>query len=122
MMLQPWPMMMPQKNNCEPLKDARFGNIANAAFGTGVAAMALDKRNNRLYYTPMFIDQLRYIDLKTMKVYFVTGFEFTGVKTKATDQSNIVTRMAIGDDGNGYALTNDGNHLLQFTTGKKLRY
>ncbi len=104
----------------EPLKDARFGNTANAAFGTGVAAIALDKRNNRLYYTPMFIDQLRYIDLKTMKVYFVTSFEFTGIKTKATDQSNIVTRMAIGDDGKGYALTNDANHLLQFTTGKKI--
>ena len=109
-----------KKQLLEPLKDARFGNIANAAFGTGVAAMAFDKRNNRLYYTPMFIDQLRYIDLKTMKVYFVTGSEFTGIKTKATDQSNIVTRMAIGDDGNGYALTNDGNHLLQFTTGKKI--
>jgi len=109
-----------KKQLLEPVKDARFGNIANAAFGTGVAAMAFDKRNNRLYYTPMFIDQLRYIDLKTMKVYFVTGSEFTGVKTKATDQSNIVTRMTIGDDGNGYALTNDGNHLLQFTTGKNI--
>lgn len=109
-----------KKQLLEPLKDARFGTTANAAFGTGVAAIAFDKRNNRLYYTPMFIDQLRYIDLKTMKVYFVTGSEFTGVKTKATDQSNIVTRMAIGDDGHGYALTNDGNHLLQFTTGKKI--
>lgn len=109
-----------KKQLLEPLKDARFGNTANAAFGTGVAAIALDKRNNRLYYTPMFIDQLRYIDLKTMKVYFVTGAEFTGIKTKATDQSNIVTRMAIGGDGKGYALTNDANHLLQFTTGKKI--
>jgi hypothetical protein len=109
-----------KKQLLEPLKDARFGTTANAAFGTGVAAIALDKRNNRLYYTPMFIDQLRYIDLKTMKVYFVTGSEFTGIKTKATDQSNIVTRMAIGDDGKGYALTNDANHLLQFTTGKKI--
>ena len=110
-----------KKQILAPLKDARFGDIANAAFGTGVAALAFDKRNNRLYYTPMFIDQLRYIDLKTMKVYFVTGSEFTGIKTKATDQSNIVTRMTIGDDGNGYALTNDGNHLLQFTTGKKIK-
>ena len=84
-----------KKQLIEPLKDARFGNLANAAFGTGVAAIALDKKNNRLYYTPMFIDQLRYIDLKTMKVYFITDFEFTGVKTKAADQSNIVTRMTI---------------------------
>src|SRR5437762_1428850 len=41
-------------------------------FSTGVAAIAFDKKNNRLYYTPMFIDQLRYIDLKTMTVYYVT--------------------------------------------------
>jgi hypothetical protein len=55
-----------------------------------------------------------------MKVYFVTTTDYTGLQTKATDQSNIITRMAIGADGNGYALTNDGNHLLRFTTGKKI--
>ncbi len=104
----------------EPFTDDRFGKTANAAFGTGVAAIAYDKRNNRLYYTPMFINQLRYIDLKTMKVYFVATPDNGALKTKATDQSNIITRMAIGSDGNGYALTNDGNHLLHFTTGKKI--
>jgi hypothetical protein len=103
------------------LTDARFGTIANAAFGTGVAAAAYDKRHDRLYYTPMFFDQLRYIDLKTMNVYFVTS-DFTGMATKAADQSNIITRMAIADDGNGYALTNDGNHLVRFTTGKKIEF
>jgi hypothetical protein len=108
-----------KKQLTEPLKDARFGNLANAAFGTGVAAIALDKKNNRLYYTPMFIDQLRYIDLKSMKVYFIADVKLTGDNTKAADQSNIITRMTIGDDGYGYALTNDGNHLLKFSTGKK---
>jgi hypothetical protein len=43
-----------KKQLTEPLKDARYGITANAAFGTGVAAIALDKKNNRLYYTPMF--------------------------------------------------------------------
>ena len=109
-----------KKQLTEPLTDDRFGKTANAAFGTGVAAIAYDKRNNRLYYTPMFINQLRYIDLKTMKVYFVTTPVNAALKTKATDQSNIITRMAVGSDGNGYALTNDGNHLLHFTTGKKI--
>jgi hypothetical protein len=103
-----------------PVQDARFGNLVNAAFGTGVAAIAYDKKHSRLYYTPMFIDQLRYIDLKTMNVYFVSGTDFTGMKQKAADQSNIITRMVITEDGNGYALTNDGTHLVQFTTGKKL--
>jgi hypothetical protein len=108
-----------KKQMTTPLTDNRFGNIANAAFGSGVAAAAYDKRHDRLYYTPMFFDQLRYIDLRTMTVYFVnTGF--SGQAVKAADQSNIITRMVIADDDNGYALTNDGNHLLRFTTGKKL--
>ena len=90
------------------------------AFSSGVAAMALDKRNNRLWYTPMFIDQLRYIDLRTMKVYYVTSQDFTGMAKKSADQGNIITRMTIGDDGNGYAMTNDGAHLIRFSTGKKM--
>lgn len=101
-----------------PIKDARYGNVVNAPFGTGVAALAFDRKHNRLYFTPMFIDQLRYIDLKTMNVYFITGSDFTGMTKKAADQSNIITRMTIGDDGNGYALTNDGSNLVMFTTGK----
>lgn len=103
-----------------PLQDSRFGTYVNAAFATGVAAMAYDKKNNRLYYTPMFIDQLRYIDLKTMKVYYVTDQAFTGKPVKSSDQGNIVTRMVIASDGYGYAMTNDATQLIRFTVGKKL--
>lgn len=110
-----------KKQFTAPLTDARFGNLVNAAFGTGVAAAAYDKKNNRLYYTPMFIDQLRYVDLKTMKVFFVTDQAFTGMAQKSSDQGNIVTRMVIAADDNGYAMTNDGTQLIQFTTGKKLK-
>ncbi len=104
-----------------PLNDKLYGNLINAAFGTNVAAMAYDKRNNRLYYTPMMIDQLRYIDLKTMKVFYVTDQAFTGKPQKTSDQGNIVTRMVIASDGNGYAMTNDATQLIQFSTGKKLQ-
>jgi|CXWL01.1.fsa_nt_gi hypothetical protein len=104
-----------------PLNDQRFGNTINAAFATGVAAMAYDKKNNRLYYTPMLIDQLRYIDLKTMKVFYVTDRVFTGKPQKSPDQGNIVTRMVIAADGNGYAMTNDATQLIQFSTSKKLQ-
>lgn len=90
------------------------------AFSSGVAAMAFDSKNNRIWYTPMFIDQLRYIDLRTMKVYYVTSQDFTGMAKKSPDQGNIITRMTIGDDGYGYALTNDGAHLVRFSTGKKI--
>ncbi len=104
----------------KPLNDARFGSSINAAFATGVAALAYDKRNDRLYYTPMFIDQLRYIDLKTMKVFYVTDKAFTGKPQKSSDQGNIVTRMVIASDGYGYAMTNDATQLIRFSTGKKL--
>jgi hypothetical protein len=109
-----------KKQMTTPLQDARYGQWANAAFGTAVAAAAYDKAHNRLYYTPMFIDQLRYIDLKTMKVFFVNGEAFTGKPQKSPDQGNIVTRMVIASDGNGYAITNDGMQLIRFSTGKKL--
>ncbi len=102
-----------------PINDARFGTAVNAAFATGVAALAYDKKNNRLYYTPMFIDQLRYIDLKTMKVFFVTDKVFTGKPQKSPDQGNIVTRMVIASDGYGYAMTNDATQMIRFSTGKK---
>lgn len=103
-----------------PVSDKLYGTTANAAFATGVAAMAYDKKNNRIYYTPMMIDQLRYIDLKTMNVFYVTDQAFTGKPQKSSDQGNIVTRMVIASDGNGYAMTNDGTQLIKFSTGKKL--
>jgi hypothetical protein len=60
------------------------------------------------------------VDLKTMRVYYVTDQVFTGKPVKSSDQGNIVTRMVIASDGNGYAMTNDGTQLIRFTTGKKL--
>jgi Secretion system C-terminal sorting domain len=93
------------------------GTTANLFNCSGTAAVAYDKKNRRLYYTPMLVDRLSYIDLKTMRNYTVTN-NFSGLKQKATDQSNIFTRMAIDDDNDGYALTNDGKHLIRFSTGK----
>jgi hypothetical protein len=108
-----------KKQLTSPLNDQRYGSLINAAFGTGVAAIALDKRNNRLYYTPMLFDQLRYIDLKTMKVFYVADRAFTGKPQKSPDQGNIVTRMVIAADGYGYAMTNDATQLIRFSTDKK---
>ena len=99
--------------------DARFGTALQLPFSTGVAAAAYDKKHNRLYYTPMFIDQLRYIDLKTMQVYYVADQAFTGLGNMHNDEGKCITRMVIGPDGDGYAITNDGNTFLKFTTGKK---
>jgi hypothetical protein len=87
-------------------------------FATTSAALAYDQKHERLYYTPMSIAQLRYIDLKTGKVYFFEDEAFGVVKGRG-DVQNQITRMVIASDGNGYAITNDANHLIRFTTGKK---
>jgi hypothetical protein len=83
--------------------------------------MAYDKKNNRLYFTPMFIDQLRYVDLKTMKVYYVTDQSFSKLGSMHNDEGKIITRMTINPDGTGYAVSNDANTFIKFTTGKKLQ-
>jgi hypothetical protein len=87
-------------------------------FATSSAAMAYDQKHERLYYTPMNIAQLRYIDLKTNRIYYFEDDAF-GVVQGRGDVQNQITRMVIASDGNGYAITNDANHLIQFTTGKK---
>ncbi|HEV7781923.1 MAG TPA: T9SS type A sorting domain-containing protein [Chitinophagaceae bacterium] len=87
-------------------------------FSTNSAAMAYDKKHDRLYYTPMGIAQLRYIDLKSGNIYYFEDEAFGTVKNSG-DGPNQITRMVIASDGNGYALTNDANNLIRFTTGKK---
>lgn len=88
-------------------------------FATNSAACAYDKKHERLYYTPLSINQLRYIDLKskTPRIYYFEDEPF-GTATPG-DGNNQITRMVIASDGNGYALTNSGDHLIRFTTGKK---
>ncbi|HEV7330332.1 MAG TPA: T9SS type A sorting domain-containing protein [Flavisolibacter sp.] len=98
--------------------DQKWGNLLQAPFSTGVAAAAFDRAHNRLYFTPMFVDQLRYIDLRTMQVYHV-GQGFSGTGNMHNDEAKIITRMVIAPDGYGYAISNDGTSFIRFSTGKK---
>ncbi|MEO7309042.1 MAG: T9SS type A sorting domain-containing protein [Chitinophagaceae bacterium] len=102
------------------LFDIHYTQQMDQPFSTTSAACAYDKKHERLYYTPMGINQLRYIDLKaeTPKIYYFEDEAF-GVVTGRGDVSNQITRMAFGSDGNGYALTNNADHLIRFTTKKK---
>jgi type IX secretion system substrate protein len=109
------------KKQIEVAADAKTGMSLQSPFTSGVAAIAYDSRNNRIYFTPMFIDQLRYIDLKTMKVYYVTDQAFTSLGNLHNDEGKIVTRMAIAPDGYGYAVTNDASTFIRFSTGKNLQ-
>jgi hypothetical protein len=109
------------KKQVEVAVDARTGMSLQSPFTSGVAAIAYDSRNNRIYFTPMFIDQLRYLDLKTMKVYYVTDQAFTSLGNLHNDEGKIVTRMVIAPDGYGYAVTNDASTFIRFSTGKNLQ-
>lgn len=86
---------------------------------TMVAAAAFDANANRLYFIPMRLGELRWIDLNVKEdaTRFYT-LQSDILSTDFTDESTNITRMVIAADGNGYAITNDGNHLYKFTTGK----
>lgn len=85
------------------------------------AAAAYDKRHDKLFFASMRTGQLSWLDLRagnetptfyTLQTSLVNNVDYN-------DESFNITRMTIGADGNGYALTNDGNHLVRFTTGSK---
>ena len=94
---------------------------ATAPDGSLIAASAYDAANSRLYFTPLMGNDLRYIDLgsSNLKIYYVRNQMLRQFDIREGEADN-VTRMVFGADGNGYALTNDGNHLMQFTSGKNI--
>lgn len=88
---------------------------------TFVAAAAYDKRSNKLFFTPMRMGELRWLDLniKNETPQFYTMQSDLLKSGSPADEALHITRMVIGADGNGYALSNDGNRFLKFTTGKQ---
>ncbi len=92
---------------------------ATAAYPTAtlVAAAAYDKNHQKLFFTPMRKGELRWLDVDENKYYTVTSKLINPLDL--SDEANHITRMDIAADGNGYAVTNDGNHFIRFTTGKK---
>ncbi len=92
---------------------------ASLPTANGVAAAAYDAKNNRLYYSPMWSNDLRYFDLNSNEIAVVINADQNYSTGQRVDESNVITRMTFGADGNGYALTNDGNQLIQFTTDSR---
>ena len=65
---------------------------------------------------------ISYLDLNKPEANFTTIK--TNVIAKPVNETfqseeNQITRMVIAADGYGYALTNDANHLIRFSTGRK---
>ena len=91
------------------------------AMGYGVAAAAYDKAQNRLYFTQMHFGVLSYIDLgKKEPVFNFSEPLMNRANGAFLTEENHITRMVISADRNGYGITNDGNHLVRFTTGKNI--
>ena len=100
------------------------GNIYNPSqypTSSFVAAAAYDRRSDKLFFIPMRMGELRWMDAnvknETPQFYSVAipGY----VPSGNGEEANNITRMVLASDGNGYAVTNDGSHLYKFTTGKK---
>jgi Secretion system C-terminal sorting domain len=87
-----------------------------AAVSKGVAAIAYDRKDNRLFYTAMNLDQLRYIDLNTMESFTVSDQWFSKAANFDLRNTGPINRMVIAPDDFGYTITNDGTHLIRFTT------
>lgn len=100
-------------------KDSASATADLRPFAGYSAACAYDKKKNRLYYAPLFINQLRYIDLNagTPAVYIFNNEKLSNAADVEAEE-NQVTRMVIASDGNGYALNNSGSHLVRFSTGE----
>ncbi|MEO5650640.1 MAG: T9SS type A sorting domain-containing protein, partial [Ginsengibacter sp.] len=85
------------------------------------AAIAYDKKHGKLFFASMHTGSLMWIDLRAgnKTTSFYTIQKRLVQNEDFNDEAFNITRMTIGADGNGYALTNDGNHLISFSTGKK---
>jgi len=98
-------------------------NTDDRPTGLGVAACALDARHNRLYFATMHFADIRYLDLAKPEASFTTikrSVLPTLSSTGYQPEENHLTRMVIAADGYGYALSNDANHFIRFSTGKKV--
>ena len=85
------------------------------------AALAYDKRHNKLFFSSMHTGQLMWLDLNggsSTPSFYLAETRLVDNNGQRNEALNI-TRMTIGADGYGYALSNDGNHLIKFSTGKK---
>lgn len=118
-------MLNAATNNEVMLSNSQNGKeLSSAEFPTAtmVAAAAYDNKSKKLFFTPMSIAELRWVDLSSNtdvpEFYTLQSPLLTSLNPQA--DATRFTRMTIGADGNGYALTNDANHLIKFNTDKNI--
>lgn len=87
---------------------------------SAIAATGYDAKSNRLYFTNMRGNTLNYVDMNESNLTVVNNDDATfNTGDKFKSEANIITRMCFGADGAGYALSNDAEHLIRFTTDNK---
>lgn len=118
-------LILDQQNTPYKLVDAKTKKtIANRGNDQTnyIAATAYDRKSGKLYYIPMYSSELRWIDMDdkaTEKtIYTLQSDLIQRSNMQVRDESKNITRMVIGADGAGYAISNDGNNFYRFTTGK----
>ncbi|MGN6531515.1 MAG: T9SS type A sorting domain-containing protein, partial [Ginsengibacter sp.] len=86
------------------------------------AAIAYDQKHGKLFFASMRTGSLIWLDMneKAGAPAFYTINKPLVNNNDFNDEALNITRMTIGANGNGYALTNDANHLITFTTGSKI--
>lgn len=97
-----------------------FSDTMLTPFGGSVASIAYDKRSNRVYYFPTYSSELRYLDLSTPTPAFTyLNNQSLNLIRNRQDVANQISRMTIDPAGWGYALSNDAEHLIRFSTQGK---
>jgi len=108
------------KTNQKTTPVLKDGGLDASVAGTGIAALAYDEANNRLYFSPLFRDGgIRYIDLddkSSQKAVTIFDDVYNLVDRAKDGEGRNITRMVIGKNNTGYAISNDGNSFIRFST------
>ncbi len=91
-----------------------------SAGGSGIAALAYDEMNQRLYFAPLFREGgIRFISLAdngSQKPVTVFSDVYNYIDRAKDGEGKNITRMVIGKGNVGYAISNDGNSFIRFST------
>lgn len=114
------PAAISQKINTNVPIEATVNNPSPTDLSS--AAIAYDQRHGKLFFASMRTGSLIWLDMNGgagTPVFYTISKPLVN-NSNFDDQAFNITRMTIGANGNGYALTNDANHLVSFTTGSKV--
>ncbi|KAA2245694.1 T9SS type A sorting domain-containing protein [Chitinophaga agrisoli] len=114
----------PAANVVQAAKAAPNAKTNGSANLGRVAACAFDNATHRLFFATMQTNELYAVNLNASGAapIKVADLRINDPFVSHPEENNI-SRMVIGADGNGYALTNDAEHFFAFaTTGQQVQF